>query len=366
MGVLSQPSARHLCPYFKIMSETPEQLGFIMPAEWEKHSAVWLAWPYDETTFPERIPMAEAVFVEMIKSVYESEAVKLLVLNDEMEARATILLERDGVDVKKIIFFRVKFADVWTRDYGPIFLVNRPEQALAWTKWKYNGYGKGDDPYFSPILIDNEVFNNISLPGKKFQPDMVLEGGAVDVNGEGMCLTTEQTLMKPNRNPAMSKTEIEKYLREYLGVEKVIWLKEGLTNDHTDGHIDEIARFVDKNKIICAYEDNTEDENFKILDDNYRILKNSTDQNGQSFEIIKLPMPHMLYDNGTKAPVSYCNFYIGNKVVLMGKFNDPNDEKAEQIIQGCFPDRKVIAINCREIIYGGGAIHCMTREEPAV
>ena len=346
--------------------DTPKSLGFIMPAEWEKHSATWLAWPYDETTFPKRIPAAETVFVEIIKAIYRSETVKLLVLNDDMEARATSLLERDGVDVKKITFFKVKFADVWTRDYGPIFLVNRLQKSLAWTKWEYNGYGKGDDPYFSPILIDNEVFNNINLPGKKFQPDIVLEGGAVDVSGQGMCLTTLQTLMNPNRNPTKSKIDIENYLEEYLGVQKTIWLKEGLVNDHTDGHVDEIARFAGPNKILCAYEDNPKDENFKILDDNYQVLKNSTDQNGKPFEIIKLLMPHMFYSDGTKAPVSYCNFYIANSVVVMPKFNDPNDEKAEKTLKSCFPDKEVVAIDCREIIYGGGGIHCMTQQQPEV
>lgn len=348
------------------MISTPKQLGFIMPAEWEKHSAVWLAWPYDETTFPERIPAAESVFVEMIKAIYESEKVKLLVLHNEMEKYATKLLEKAGVDIKKIDFITTKFADVWMRDYGPIFLINSEKKALAWTKWKYNGYGKADDPYFAPILVDNDVFNHLNLSGEKFQTDIALEGGAVDVNGKGVCLTTEQTLMNPNRNPTKSKMDMEQYLADYLGIEKTIWLKEGLVNDHTDGHIDEIARFVGPNKILCAYEDNPQDENFKILDDNYKVLTNSTNQNGKSFEIIKLPMPHMLYDDGTKAPVSYCNFYIANNVVLMSKFNDANDEKAQKIIQNCFPDRKVIAINCREIIYGGGAIHCMTLQEPAI
>ncbi len=366
MGLFPQSPTRYIQPNFKIMISTPKQSGFFMPAEWQKHSAVWLAWPYDETTFPDRIPAAEAVFVQMIKYIHKSETVKLLVLDHNMKNHVVALLEKVEVDIKKINFFETKFADVWTRDYGPIFLVHRSEKTLAWTKWKYNAYGKDKDPYFAPVLIDNDVFNNIDVPGKKFQSDIVLEGGAIDVNGEGICLTTEQTLMNPNRNREKSKGDIEKYLADYLGVEKTIWLKKGLINDHTDGHIDEIARFVGPNKILSAYEDDFKDENFKILDDNYQVLKNSTDQNGKPFEIIKLPMPHMLYDDGNKAPVSYCNFYIGNETVLMAKFNDPNDAKAEKIIQSCFSDRKVVAIDCSEVIYGGGAIHCMTQQEPAV
>ena len=200
--------------------QTPKQLGFVMPSEWEKHSATWLAWPYDETTFPKRMPAAEAVFVEMIKSLYESETVKLFVLNDEMKKHVEDLLQKVDVDVKNINFIVTKFADVWTRDYGPLFLVNRTQKSLAYTKWQYNGYGKGDDPYFSPILIDNDVFNNLNLqkelPAEKFNVDLVLEGGAIDMNGQGMCLTTEQTLLNPNRNGTITKEDIEKYLNDYL------------------------------------------------------------------------------------------------------------------------------------------------------
>ena len=348
------------------MAPTPSKLGYIAPAEWEKHSAVWLAWPYDETTFPKRIPQAETVFAQIVKAIHKGETVKLLVVDLEMKERAGSFLEKVGVDVRKVNFVITRFADVWTRDYGPIFIVQRLEKKFAWVKWIYNGYGKGDNPYFSPVVRDNDVFNNIELPGEKFEAGMVLEGGAIDVNGKGACLTTEETLMNPNRNPEKSKNDMEKYLANYLGVQKTIWLPKGLVNDHTDGHIDEVARFVAPNKILCAYEDDTADENFKILDDNYRILKNSVDHNGRSFEVIKLPMPHMRYEDGSKAPVSYSNFYIGNGTVLMASFGDPNDEKARKIITDCFPDRKVTVIDCREIIYGGGGIHCMTREQPEI
>ena len=216
------------------------------------------------------------------------------------------------------------------------------------------------------MMKDNEVFNILNPDGKKFIAKMILEGGSIEVNGAGVLLTTEQTLLNPNRNPDLNKKQIENYLSDYLGASKIIWLKKGLVNDHTDGHIDDVAKFVSSNKILCAYEDNVEDENFKILNDNYQILKNSTDQNGRPFELIKLPMPHMKYDDGLKAPVSYCNFYIGNSVILAPIFNDPNDAKALAIIQSCFPERKVVAIDCSEIIYGGGAIHCMTKQQPEI
>ena len=197
-----------------------------------------------------------------------------------------------------------------------------------------------------------------------FEPEIILEGGAVETNGEGTLLTTEQCLLNPNRNPGLSKDDIEKYLGDYLGAKKIIWLKEGLVNDHTDGHIDEMARFADKNTILCAYEDDPKDPNFSILEANYQLLQKATNQDGKPFNLVRLPMPHMVYDNGEKAPVSYANFYVGNAVVLAATFQDPNDEQALQILQNQFPDKKVIGIDCCDIIYGGGAIHCMTQQQP--
>lgn len=348
------------------MIATPKQLGFVMPAEWEKHSAVWLVWPYEKTTFPKGIENTEKTFCEIIKALGESENVELIILDGKMRNRTKKLLKNFGVDLANVTFHSVEFADVWIRDYGPFFIINREQKNLAWVKWKYNGYGKSSDPYFADLLKDNEVFNILKPVGKKFAANMVLEGGSVELNGLGSLLTTKQTLLNSNRNPSLNQEQIEKYLDDYLGASNIIWLEKGLINDHTDGHIDDIARFVSANKILIAYEDDFQDDNYKILDDNYKILISAKDQNGKSFEVVKLPMPHMLYDNGLKAPVSYANFYIGNTVVLAPTFKDSNDTKALEIIQSCFPNRKVIAIDCREIIYGGGAIHCMTQQQSAI
>lgn len=348
---------------------TPKAQGYIMPAEWESHSAVWLAWPHDVTTFVQGIAKAELTFCDIIKALEGSERVELMVLNDEMAQKAKQLLKSHGADLNNINFHQVDYVDVWTRDYGLTFL-----KKDLFVKWNYNVYGKSEEHeiYYKPLLKDNDVFNKLGLPGKKFEPGIVLEGGAIDVDGRGTCLTTEQCLLNPSRNGQMTKAVYEEYLNDYLGVRKTIWLPKGLLNDHTDGHIDEIARFVAPGKIVCAYEDNPEDENFQMLKDNYEILKNSSDAQGQPFELIKLPMPHLIFndstlvsDPGQKAPVSYCNFYIGNKVVLASVFNDPNDAKALEIIQSCFPDRKVVPIDCSDIIYGGGAVHCMTQQQPA-
>ncbi len=370
-------------------SNTPKQLGFQAPAEWEKHSAVWLAWPYDETTFPGRIKKVEDIFCQIIKHLYENEGVELLVLDEKMKSKAEKMLVKEGINISKISFHVTNYADVWLRDYGPVFIKNNQTHELAWIKFRYNAYGKADDPYFTDLLKDNQVFFNLrgTIDRRMFEPGFIMEGGAVEVNGQGALITTEQCLLNPNRNPSLTKIDAEKFLTDNLGVKKIIWLKEGLFNDHTDGHIDEIARFVAPNKIVCAYEDDHNDENFKILDHNHSTLQKATDQDGKPFQIIKLPMPHMRYKSGhtvhaeihkdscqknektkdteqEKAAVSYLNFYIGNSAVLMPTFKDKNDAKALEILQSLFPDRKVVPIDCTDIIYGGGGIHCMTQQQP--
>lgn len=347
------------------MSKTPKELGFYMPSEWQKHSAVWLAWPYDNTTFPNSIPEIEQIYCQMIKSLEDSERVNLIILNKYKE-RIKKILEGNGINLENITFYEEDYVDVWTRDYTPITIINENEEKLAFVKWNYDAYGKGHDPYFSDLLKDDKVFDSIlnDSVNKIFRPGIVLEGGAVDTNGNGTILTTEQCLLNSNRNSELNKEQNEEYLKNYLGAENIIWLKDGLVNDHTDGHIDEIARFVSPDTIVCAYENNQNDPNYLILDLNYRILENAVDKNGNKFKVIKLPMPHFNYDNGEKAPASYTNFYIGNKVILMSLFNDVNDDKAKEIIQSLFPDHKVIGIDCSKVIYGGGAIHCMTMQQP--
>ena len=247
-------------------TNTPASLNFKMPAEWEEHSAVWLAWPYDDTTFPGRVDKAEAVFVKMILALHTSETVELIVLNSEMQKRASELLETAGVDIAKINFHITDYADVWTRDYGPTFLTNPQTKEQAWVKWTYNAYGKSEDPYFGQVLKDNEVFFNLrkDIDKRMFEPGIVMEGGSIEVNGLGILLTTEQCLLNPNRNPHLNKQKIEKCLQDYLGVTKIIWLKRGLINDHTDGHIDDIAKFVSSTKILVAYEEDENDENYTI------------------------------------------------------------------------------------------------------
>jgi len=335
--------------------------NYMMPAEWEPHEAVWLAWPYDEITFPDRVEKAEDVFVEMIKALEGSERVELLVLDEEMKERARGKLAAGGVGEDAVRFRVTDYADVWLRDTGPIFVRNGSGGKVL-TKWIFNSWGGK----FPELLKDGEIPGKIArwkdLPLVK--AEAIVEGGAIDVNGAGVCLTTEQCLLNENRNPAMTKADVEKFLGDFLGVRKTIWLGEGLLNDHTDGHIDELARFVSPGAIACALEDDEDDENYAALRANYEILSTATDPDGKPFNIIKLPMPHVTYDDGEKAPVSYTNFYVGNAVVLAPVFNDENDGQALEILAKCFPGRKLVPVDCSDIIYGGGAVHCMTQQEP--
>lgn len=335
--------------------------NYSMPAEWEPHSAVWLAWPYDEDTFPNRVPRVEAVYAEIIKSIHLSEQVELMVLDEGMKDRAINIISGAGADPNKVNFYITDYADVWVRDTGPTFVKNSSGEIVV-TKWIFNSWGNK----WPELLKDGEIPQKISkwknLP--LTMANVVLEGGAIEVNGEGVCLTTEQCLLNQNRNPGKTKAEIEKLLKHYLNIEKTIWLKEGLINDHTDGHIDELARFVSPNKIVCAFEEDQNDKNYQILQENYKTLTEATDIRENPFEIIKLPMPHMYYEDGRKAPVSYTNFYIGNDVVLAAIFKDENDSAAIRILEECFPGHSVVGIDCSNIIYGGGAIHCITQQQP--
>ncbi|MEI7709145.1 MAG: agmatine deiminase family protein [bacterium] len=350
---------------------THAQLGFLMPAEWEAHEGVWLAWPYDEITFPpEHIKNVEEKYIDIIKALSESELVFLLVLNEEMKNEILGMLKQKNIDTSKINFYITDYADVWLRDYGPMFVKNTETKKMSWVKWQYDAYTKK----FPALLKDNKVFYNLQkeIKGEMLENKMVLEGGAIEQNGLGTLLVTEQCLLNSGRNPDLTKKEIEANLKQFLGATNIIWLKRGLENDHTDGHIDDIARFVSPDTILCAYEEDTKEKNHEILKKNFEDLEKTVDQDGKHFKLIKLQVPHLVYDAnkpfeaGNKAPASYANFYIGNTVVLVPIYKDPNDKKALEIIQSCFPTRKVIGIDSCDLIYGGGAIHCITQQQPAL
>lgn len=326
-----------------------------MPAEWAKHEATWLAWPHDITTFPDRIPQAEKIFTEIIYHLHSGERIELFVTDKNMQARAQALLKARGVDLGRVNFHIMDYADVWTRDTAPSFVLNNKTRALI--KWKFNAYGNK----FPTLLKDAAMPDAVAAYLKEtvITPSFICEGGAIETNGRGLLLTTEECLLNPNRNPDKSKQGIEEELKSLTGAKQVIWLEKGLVNDHTDGHIDEVARFVAADKIVCAWTDDKTNPNYEILRTNYEILSNVA-------EIFKLMLPNFHYDDGELAPASYANFYIANQVVLVPQFNDPNDAPALKIIQSLFPERPAIGIDCTDLIYGGGTIHCITQQQPAV
>jgi agmatine deiminase len=341
------------------MRNTPPDNLFIMPAEWERHKATWLAWPYDPITFPDRVKKIEQLYALIISHLSVSEIVNLLVLDDAMEINVSALLLTQQVKLDNVIFHRADYADVWMRDYWPTLVISN--QRTAWIKWRYNAYGHK----FPDLLKDDLSFFQLkdTIESPIIEAGIFMEGGAIEVNGAGILLTTEECLLNPNRNYELDKKQTEEYLKKYLGVKDIIWLKKGLVNDHTDGHIDEIARFVDANTIVCAYEEDVNDLNFAILDENFEVLQNAVNPESEAFRIIKLPMPKVYYDNGERAPASYANFYIANQMVLVPTFEHENDTVALEIIQTLFPERAVIGINCIDLIYGGGTLHCITQQE---
>ncbi|PWR70199.1 peptidyl-arginine deiminase [Methanospirillum lacunae] len=343
------------------LGDTPRNRGFHMPAEWEHHEAVWISWPHNILTFP-FIEAVEESYILFIRAVHISERICMFVPEGDAKQRIEHLLFDAGVDMNRITLFPASYSDVWIRDYGPTFLVNRGELQVAMVRWIFNAWG---DKY-DELLVDGAVpgFMNDILHLPVFSPGIVLEGGSIDVNGRGTVLTTHSCLLNPNRNPSLSQEEIEQYLLEYLGAVKVIWLGDGVAGDDTDGHIDDIARFVDPCTVLCAVEEDPDDENYAALQENYQILCNETDQDGNPLTVIPLPMPQMVSGEEGRYPASYTNFYIGNSVVIVPVFGDPGDEVACNIIRQVFPDREIIGINARAMIEGYGTFHCATQQQP--
>lgn len=341
--------------------KTCREQGFRMPAEWEKHEAIWLAWPHDPTTFPNRVEKVEAVYVQIIREIHEVEQVNLFVTDNFIKKKAIKIFEEANIDVSKINFYVFDYADVWFRDYGPIFVKNKKHE-LAMIHWDFNSWGKKYETLLKDKNVPDFIIQEMSL--KCFKPGIVLEGGSIDVNGKGTLITTEQCLLNKNRNPDLSKEQIEKCLSDYLGVNHFIWLKRGIFGDDTDGHIDDIARFVNPTTIVCAYQEDKNDVDYEVLKENYELLSESVDQSGKKLKIVKLPMPKVVSDENERLPASYTNFYIGNQKVLVPVFDYKNDVKALSILQSLFPSRKVVGIRCVDLVYGFGTIHCISQQQP--
>jgi len=349
-----------------IQQKTPKALGFRMPAEWETHEATWLSWPKDPVTWPDRVPQAEEIFLQMIEALAPHEHVNLLVNDGRTEDNVTKRLRARGVDLKSVKIHKIQTVDSWIRDYGPIFIVRNhgKKKDIAYTHWIFNAWGGKYEDLARDRVIPEKLEPILGL--KRFFIEIVLEGGSIDVNGAGTLLATEQCLLTPTRNPHMSKKDIEKALSDYLGVRHVIWLGDGIVGDDTDGHVDDIARFVGPRTVLCALEDDVRDPNFKLLKENFNRLKQASDQDGKKLEVIPFPMPGPVMGSEGRLPASYANFYIANEVVLVPIFGHRNDKMALSILRELFPKRKIIGINCEPLVWGLGAIHCVTQQQPAI
>jgi agmatine deiminase len=350
------------------MTERPAELGFRMPAEWEPHEATWIAWPSNRDDWPGKFAPIAWVYVEIVRQLHRCERVRILVFDPRQEARARRMLRRAGIDLERIDFYRLPTDRVWTRDYGPTFLKSS-EGTIALLDWQFNAWAK-----YPNWKQDNGIPIQISrlLDLRMWQPMLgeraiILEGGSIDVNGQGLLLTTEECLLGEvqQRNPGLSRADYERVFADYLGVNRVLWLGRGIAGDDTHGHVDDLARFVGPRTVVLAVEDNSSDVNYQPLQENLERLRGMTDAEGNRLKVVPLPMPEPLWFDGQRLPASYANFCIANDRVLVPTFNDPADRRALGILADLFPDRTVVGIHAVDLVWGLGTLHCLTQQQPA-
>lgn len=342
---------------------SPSELGYFFPPEFSPHLATWLSWPHNPDTWPGKIDTIFKPYSQFIKELTSSELVRINVRDDQMRRFALEHLSAADVDLARIEFFFHPTNDAWCRDHGPAFLLNKNNaQDKAIIDWGYNAWGGKYPPYDLDDVIPTLVGRHFELP--VFYPGIVMEGGSVEFNGAGTVLTSTACLLNPNRNPHLNKTQIETYLCQYYGVQQVLWVDEGIIGDDTDGHIDDTVRFVNEDTVITVIEQDRKDENYSLLQHNLSQLKSMRLWSGKPLNIIELPMPEAVYYQDQRLPASYANFYIANSKVIVPTFRCDRDEIALDIIQQCFPTRKVIGIDSTDIIWGLGSFHCLSQQEP--
>ncbi len=346
------------------LPDFPAKQGFHFPAEWAPHIATWLSWPHKEESWPGKLNLIYPKYCEFIKILAEGELVRINVKDERMQTFAKQQLELAGADLNNIQFYKFPTNDAWCRDHGPAFLINPHTKDKVIVDWDYNAWGGKYPPFDLDDVIPTSIAAQLGLC--IYHPGIVMEGGSVDFNGAGAVLTTTACLLNKNRNPHLNQQQIEEYLRSYYGVEQVLWLGDGIVGDDTDGHIDDITRFVNEDTVLTVVEENPADGNYNILRENLRTLKTMRLLNGKSLNVIELPMPRPVIYDGQRLPASYANFYIANSAVVVPTYRCANDEKALAIIQQCFQDRKVVGIDSTDIIWGLGSFHCLSQQEPAV
>jgi len=349
----------------------PAALGFRMPAEWEPHAATWIAWPHEARDWPGKLAAIDWVYGEVVRHLAVGERVRILVSTAAVAKRAREVLRRVGVDRKRVQLFPAPTDRSWTRDYCPIYVTNNDGE-VAVTNWRFTGWAK-----YANHKRDDAVNDRIVRRDRRrqWQPTapigrriarVVLEGGAIDVNGSGTLLATEECLLDKvqARNPGLGREALETVLGAYLGVRKVLWLGRGIAGDDTHGHVDDLARFVDETTVVVAQESDPDDDNYEPLRENRARLERMTTADGRPLRVLSLPMPAPLFLDGVRLPASYANFYIGNEAVIVPTFNDRNDRAALEMLAALFPTRRVVGIHAVDLVWGFGTLHCMTQQEP--
>jgi agmatine deiminase len=333
-----------------------------MPAEWEPHEATWISWPQpDCNSFPGSYDRVIPTFVKMAEALAESEIVRINVSGAEQEKTVRKLLRSSPPE--RVEYFHIPTDEPWCRDHGPIFVKRDKSPQLAVLNFGFNAWGYKLSPFDEDNAVPPAVAKALGLPIFNFE-HFILEGGSIDTNGQGTLLTTESCLLNPNRNPTLDRTAIEKKLRDKLGVKKILWLGDGIEGDDTDGHVDDITRFIGPSTVITAVEEDEHDPNFEPLQRNLDRLHTMRLADGEPLHVLTLPMPTRIMRDGQRLPASYANFYIANSVVLLPVFNEHNDSWAVSALHEAFPDRRIVPIDCRELIWGLGAFHCLTQQQP--
>lgn len=351
---------------------TPRELGYRMPAEWEPHEATWLAWPHNPQDWPGKFQAIPWLYAEIVRLLSARERVHLLVQDEKEQRRATGTLERAHANLDNVSFHQWPTDRVWTRDSGPIFVRNQDGQ-VGITNWHFNAWAKYPDwhlddqiPSCAAELLGLSHWQpTVNIDGAHRR--LVLEGGSIDTNGQGVMVTTEECLLSDvqQRNPGVSREQLERAFNDYLGIDEVIWLGRGIAGDDTHGHVDDITRFVGPSTILTAVEPNMSDPNHEPLAENLHRLKAARTPDDRQFTVVELPLPRPVIFRKQRLPASYANFYIANGLVLVPTFHDPNDRVALGIIAEAFPDREVIGIHAVDLVWGLGTLHCMTQQQPA-
>lgn len=347
------------------LNDYPKNLGYYFPAEFAPHRATWLSWPHKEDSWPGKIHAIYPYYALFIKELTQGELVCINVVNEAMKLSAMEILRKAAVDLSKVSFYIHPTDDAWCRDHGPAFLINpTAEIPKVIVDWGYNAWGNKYPPYDQDDVIPSLIGKELGLP--VYHPGIVMEGGSVEFNGAGTLMTSRACLLNKNRNPHLNQTQIEAYLMQFYGVEQILWVGDGIVGDDTDGHIDDTVRFVNEDTVVTVIEDNKQDDNYQLLQDNLKELKQMRLLNGKQLNIVELPMPAALEYEDQRLPCSYANFYIANHAVIVPTFRCAKDDVALRILQDCFPVRKVVGIDSTEIIWGLGSFHCLSQQEPMI